>query len=342
MSSAREPDAVTLHERLPDEVIDAAITWSIKLDYNHATSEIRAAFERWLHADPQHALAWQRLGSLKHGFAQIPSRLALDALQAASAKRDTRGIGRRRALKLLSLSGIALTAGWIAREHTPWQRLLADASTSIGEQHTLHLPDGSIIALNTDSAVSTDLAGERRIILLRRGEIMITTGADADATARRPFWVYTPFGKLQALGTRFVVRLDEERARISVQSGAVELHPANLATAGKTLAIVNAGESHWLTENGSAPAEPNGFEDGAWADGVIAGKNIRLADLVAELGRYRNGHIACDERVADLRVSGVFHIKNTDQALNFIAQTQPISVVYRTRFWVTVEPKQAR
>lgn len=321
-------------DRLPDEIVDAAITWSVKLNYNQAAPAVKQAFERWLYADSLHAQAWQRVGILRSDFAQLPALLAMDALRAADKQRRSRQHTRRNTLKLLSLSGVTLILGRTLHDYTPWQRLLADASTGVGEQQMLRLADGTVLMLNTDSAVSTDLTGEGRLIVLRRGEIMITTGADANASNRRPFWVYTPFGRMQALGTRFVVRLDEQRARISVQEGTVQLRPAD----GGTAAIVHAGESRWLTDDDTTVAESRGFEDDAFAGGVIAGRNIRLGDLLTELSRYRNGRIVCDTRIADLRVSGVFHIKNTDQALQFLVQTQPINVVYRTRFWVTVEP----
>lgn len=318
---------------LPSDIVDAAITWVVKLDYNDAAPETRGALERWLRADPRHVLAWHRVTSLKTRFASFPPDVLRATLDAADARRDRRVLSRRNALKLLSFGGIALGTGLLVREYTPWQRLLADASTATGEQKSMQLSDGTSLMLNTDSAASADLTGERRIVILRRGEIAISTGAEPEK-AHRPFWVYTPFGRMQALGTRFTVRLSGARARISVQEGAVELHPSS----GATSQIVRAGESRWLSDTLTQPADTRGFEPDSWTDGVIAGKNLRLADLLDELSRYRHGRIACDERVADLRVSGVFHIRNTDQALRFLAQTQPVRVVYRTRFWVSVEP----
>lgn len=133
------------------------------------------------------------------------------------------------------------------------------------------------------------------------------------------------------------MRLDEQHARVSVQEGAVELHPS----AGDSSAIVQAGESRRLTGSSILPAADRYFEEDGWVSGVIAGKNIRLADLVAELSRYRPGYIVCDEHVADLLVSGIFHVKDTDKALQFLAQAQPVSMAYRTRFWVTVGPKHS-
>ncbi|MFT4101508.1 MAG: FecR domain-containing protein [Burkholderiaceae bacterium] len=334
---ARLPDA------LPEPMIEAAIGWAVRLNYNPSGAEDRCAFEQWLGAHPLHAVAWQRVDGLR-GFQSelgvVSPLLARDALRTAQRLRESRRArGRRKAIKLLSSACIAVAGAWLAREHAPWQRLLADAGTGIGEQKTLRLDDGSVIVLNTDSAVGIELAEANRLVVLRRGEILVSTGADADATtrfgSRRPFWVRTPYGRMQALGTRFVVRLQGERARVSVQEGAVELHPAG----GGATTVVEAGDSRWLMRDGARPVEPQGFEADDWAEGVIGGKNIRLRDLLAELERYRLGRIVCDPRVADLRLSGVFHVRDTDQALRFLLQTQPVSVTYRTRFWVTVGPR---
>lgn len=328
-------------DRLPGAVVDAAIAWSVRLDYSQPSAEARAAFERWVQADVRHALAWERVGAMRGDFAAVPPQLALNALQATDAlRRNGSGSGgRRRALKALSFAGMALATGWVVREHAPWQRLLAGASTGVGEQRTLQLADGTELALNTDTAIDIELSGGQRRLVLRRGEILVTTGTDAGQTAKRPFWVETPSGALQALGTRFTVRLQGERARVAVQEGAVALHPAALGGASAPpAAVLKPGESHWLAATGTAPAEPTGMQADAWADGVVAGREMRLADLLAELERYRHGRIVCDDSVAGLRVSGVFHVKDTDRALQFIRQTQPVSVVYRTRFWVRVGP----
>ncbi|MGC4062933.1 MAG: FecR domain-containing protein [Aquabacterium sp.] len=333
-AGARMPDGTS---HVPDAVVDAAITWAIKLNYSTASPRTHRAFDRWLNADPLHVLAWQRLGHIQRPFNSIPSDLLRATLGAAEVKRARRADKRRSAAKLLSLIGMATGVGWVLVAQSPWQRLLASASTAIGERRTLLLEDGTVIVLNTDSAVSTDLAGDRRLVMLRRGELMVTTGADKGARTKRPFWVYTPFGRMQALGTRFTVRLDGQQARVSVQEGAVALHPLDAANA---TAVVRAGQSEWLTDNGTRPADLEGFEADGWTDGVVAGKNIRLADLLFELSRYRAGRIVCDERVADLRLSGLFHISDTDQTLQFLSQTQPIRITYRTRFWVSVGPKE--
>lgn len=323
---------------VPSDVVDQAIRWMVKLDFGEGDAVAHKGFAQWLAASPLHGVAWQRVQGLKDDFSRIPPALALDTLKAVGERRGTRGIRRRQAIKILALAGVSVLAAGAARELAPWQCLLADASTATGEQRTVRLDDGSTIVLNTDTAISTRFDATRRVVTLRRGEILVATGHDTPV-AMRPFWVETPFGGLRALGTRFVVRLEDGHARVSVLEGAVALHPANGRAADDNAKVARAGANWWLAADGSAPAPARPFTDDGWADGVIAGNDMRLADLLVELSRYRSGRIVCDPSVADLRVSGAYQVRDTGRALTFLAQAQPISIRYRTRFWVSVGPR---
>jgi len=319
-------------ETVPDAVIDAAIAWAVKLQFNQPTPRQQQDFLAWLASDACHRRAWQRLGMARQPFDDIPASLVRPTLDSADRKRHQRN--RRHIIKVLGFAGILAGSGWIVRTRAPWQRMLADASTKTGEVRTMTLQDGTRLTLNTDSAIGIMMQGEYRIIVLLRGEVLISTGPDLGKTHKRPFWVHTPQGRIQALGTRFTVRLADQRSRISVQEGAVALHP----TDNRAITVVHSGEDRWMTGAGTQPANLHGIEADSWADGVIAGTNMRLADLLGELARYRIGRIICDDRVADLRVSGLYHTRDTNQTLLFLAQTQPIRVSYRTRYLVFVSP----
>lgn len=319
---------------IPAAVVDEAIAWSVKLNFGSVDSNTYAAFERWRRAAPVHERAWTRMQALNADFTAVPQGLALDALTAAGASRDARQRRRRTVLKGLLLAGGLAGTGWAVREHTPWQRVLADASTGVGERDRLTLGDGTLLVLNTDSAVGIQMEGAERVLVLYRGEISIETGADAASPVKRPFWVRTPFGTVQALGTRFVVRLDDDCARISVQQDAVALRAAG----GQTPVIAETGQAARLDRHGARLVSEPAITADAWLDGAIEGKNMRLADLLAELARYRHGRIRCAPEVANLPVSGTYHVNDTDRALTFLAQTLPIRLRYWTRYWVSVGP----
>ncbi|MEQ4618776.1 MAG: FecR domain-containing protein [Corticimicrobacter sp.] len=317
---------------IPEAVIEAAISWSIRLHHGEPSEQTHVSFERWLLTDRLHALAWERITSLSQPFAGMPAPLLNHALDRVQIQRTRRQAQRRTALQALSMGGLLAGLGWMAQRHTPWQRLVADASTVMGERHQWQLDDGTTLHLNTDSAVRTDFGPLRRIVLTR-GEVAIRTGADIGQPVRRPFWVQTPFGRLQALGTRFTVRLMEHGVRIGVQEGAVALYPADAAEA---VHIVKPGETYLLGTDVVATENMQGMRVDGWTQGVIAGEDMPLSLVLGELARYRAGLLRWDEAVAGLRVSGLFHLQDTDRALQFLAQTQPVRIRYLTRYWVSV------
>ena len=64
-----------------------------------------------------------------------------------------------------------------------------------------------------------------------------------------------------------------------------------------------------------------------------------LSAFARELNRYRPGWVRCDPQVADLLISGAFQLSDTDLVLSAVARALPVSVVYRTRYWVTLQPR---
>ncbi|OZI71545.1 FecR domain-containing protein [Bordetella genomosp. 12] len=319
---------------IPATVVDEAIAWSVKLHFGSPDPDTCAAFERWFRAAPTHERAWARMQSLNADFNAVPQGLALDTLTAMGAAHGERRQRRRAVLKGLLLAGGLAGTTWAVREHTPWQRVLADVSTGVGGLERLQLADGTLLILNTDSAVDVRMDGEQRMLVLYRGEIAVETGKDPASPIKRPFLVRTPFGAVQALGTRFVVRLDQDYALVSVQQDAVALRPSGNAPA----VIAQAGQTWRLTRDGAQQLSEPAMAPDAWVAGAIEGKEMRLADLLAELSRYRRGRISCAPEVANLKVSGTYHLNDTDRALSFLAQTLPVRVRYWTRYWVAVNP----
>src|SRR5690606_11580505 len=104
---------------------------------------------------------------------------------------------------VLAVGGGMLSYGGYRHAHTAgWT---ADYRTATGEQRRSVLADGTQLQLNTASAVDVAYDANSRRLVLREGEILITTAPDP---AGRPFFVQTPQGIVQALGTRFSVRSD--------------------------------------------------------------------------------------------------------------------------------------
>lgn len=316
--SAREPDS---------EVVDAAIAWAVRLQSGVADPRQRAAFERWRAERPEHDEAWQRVNALGRRFDGVPPQLALETL----AGRARRPAQRRKAMKTLAWLGALGAGAWFAHESAPWQRATADYASSTGERRSISLNDGTTVVLNTATAINVRFDGAQRVIELLRGEIYVTTGHDAAASARRPFYVQTEFARLQALGTRFAVRLDARDARLGVDEGAVAIAPPQGPGA-----VVRAGDVWRFDRTGAWRLDVPASDTTGWLDGVIVAHGMPLERFLAELSRYRTGILRCDPAIAQLRVSGAFQTADTDRTLAFLADHLHLTITSRTRYWITL------
>lgn len=308
-------------------LVDQAIQWMIKLRFNSADDAATAAFEQWLHTSAAHQLAWQRVATTNDDFSQLPAHIGRHALDGAR-----RHISRREGLKVLGLLAGAAGLTWLGRDYTPLPALIADYRTATGERRWVALNEGSKLQLNSASAIDVALTAQRRLLSLRQGEVLIHTGAD-----NRPFWVHTRDGDLRALGTRFLVREESHGTLLRVQQGAVAVFADRHAA--QASQVIKPGEQVLFDRNGIRPAPTNGLDPWAWSEGVISAHDMRLDDFLAELGRYRNGLVRCSEAVAALRVSGTYQLDDTDQVLQLLAQSLPVTLTYRSRYWVTLSPR---
>ncbi|NMG34695.1 iron dicitrate transport regulator FecR, partial [Azoarcus sp. TTM-91] len=147
-----------------------------------------------------------------------------------------------------------------------------------------------------------------------------------------PFRVHTPEGSVRALGTRFSVRRLGEATRSAVFEEAVEIRPAD----GPAL-ILGAGQQTTFKRDGIASPQGVDAAAAAWEQGMLVARDMRLADVVAELDRYRLGLLRCDPAIAGLRISGVISLRDTDAGLDALAHTLPLRIQRHSRYWVDIQ-----
>ena len=308
------------------QVLDAAIAWQLSLDSDSPVE--REEFAKWHAAHEEHARAWRQLGMLDQRFsvASGPARTAL--LQSReSIRRRVRNLGSGVA-SVVAVIGLTLFA---ADRYLPLDYWLADQRTATGEQRTLRLNDGTLINLNTHSAVDVRFDEKQRRVVLQEGEILVETG-HGDA---RPFIVETREGSMRALGTRFLVKREEDGTRLSVLQSAVAAHPQS----NPDELILREGQQMLIRNNGLGPVTALNLGADAWTRGMLVMDNVRLEDLIHEIGRYRPGHLGVAPEVADLRITGSFPLRDTDLALSALLPTLPVQIEQRTQWWVTVAAK---
>lgn len=328
MSTLAEPAGLGA---IAEEVQQQAAEWLTVLMSDEASEAEHAAWQRWRGADPEHERAWQHIDAVSRRFNGLHRSAAAQALAGTQQQAVN---GKRR--QLLAWLGVAAGGGMLAAQTGTWdgvRALRADYRTATGERREVVLDDGSVLSLNTGSAVNVRFDDKRRLIELLAGEILVSSGHGAGRAA--PLVVATREGLVRALGTRFVVRQQDGVSTVEVFESAVEIRPRDSADAPLLLA---AGRGVAFSRHApDAPHAIDAYAD-AWSRGQLIVDDVTLGDFLADLARYRPGVIDCAPAVAQLRLSGVFPLADTQRILNMLPNSLPVQVRSRTRYWVTVEP----
>lgn len=308
---------------LDHATLEAAARWYVDLRCDSADEATRHAHRRWLEGAPEHRQAWERLIQLQERFDRVGPGIASPTLSSARLK-------RREVLKVLSLLIASGGAGTLAWRTTALPSLMADQRTVTGESKSLRLEDGSQVRLNTATAMNIHYSTSLRELQLLSGEILVETAHDAQA---RPFVVHTREGSIRALGTRFIVRREDDLTRVCVLEHVVQVRSA-LHT---TTVHVAAGQQVWFSQGQVGSVQPASPDADAWTHGMLVVNDWRLEDLIRELQRYRPGHLGCQAQVAALRISGAFHLNNIDKVLENLSSTLPVRIRQLSRYWTRVE-----
>lgn len=312
-------------------ILQRASTWMARLWADDVSEQDKAACAAWRAEHPDHERAWQCLQGIDGKLGSVPGDVASQVLTRplplASARRRT----------LMRMLGFGLVGGGalrLASESSFWQASIADVATRTGEIREMQLPDGSMLVLGPDTALDIRFTDSERRIFLKQGQILVTT-AHEHREHYRPFRVELAQGCVEALGTRFTVRAEDEAARVTVHEGMVQVRSRR---AGSPV-LVSAGQGLDFRADAVGMPGPAGEAADAWVRGILLAENMALQTLLDELGRYRSGLLRCDPAIAGLRVSGVFSLRDTDRALANLAAAMPVDVVYRTPYWVSVRAR---
>jgi transmembrane sensor len=168
---------------------------------------------------------------------------------------------------------------------------------------------------------------------LLQGEIMLTAANDP-----RPLNLMTAEGSIRLVSatSRFDVRQVDGSTQLAVFSGTLQINPATFPGPGLQL---QAAQQVMFNRNAWEPIRALDANSGTWADGMLVAAHMRLQDFLAELGRYRRGHLQCDAKVADLLISGSYPLADSERILDLLEVALPVRVKRFTRYWVSVEAR---
>lgn len=307
-----------MDERPLETVREEAAHWITQRDCGLLTQKGEAELARWLDAAPSHRAVYARLDRVwgamgdasvaagMHGSATV---LSLGARATSYRER----MGRRWLSGAIAASLAVLAIGTIGDWPT---RLRADAMTAAGEQCDITLTDGSVVKLNSASAVAIEYGAGKRTIDLLKGEAAFIVAADP----ARPFTVIAGNGSTTALGTRFNIRRKGDDTDVTVTEHSVRITGPDR---GGSAATVHEGQSVRYGQSGiGLPHAVDTDMAMAWTRGSLVFVDRPLGEVVAELDRYHGGYIGVlGSGLAERRFSGVLPITDPVEALDTIQQS---------------------
>jgi transmembrane sensor len=295
------------------EVADQAAEWATKIDAGTIDPDTNEALRRWLEADPR------RKGALLRAEAALSFLDRGRALAGVVPKPAPQPIWIRR--KLL-FAGAALAAGIAG------VAILLSAphryDTRVGEIRQVPLSDGSLVAINTQSAVEVAMHPDLREVTLTRGEAWFKVAHDKN----RPFIVSAGRIRVRAVGTAFSVHRHDDGADVLVTEGVVETWTVGEE---ERRVRVEAGSKAYVAEYEPPKPIQASADIGrslAWREGQIVLEGETLDDAVAQFNRYNARKLVIsDASLAEEKLVGQFRATEPRTFADAVATTLGATVV---------------
>lgn len=311
---AHDPGA---RKRPDDHLLDEAAEWVGRLCAPDLARPDRHAFARWLDRSPAHRAAFDTMADLHDGLGVVAASSATPAVRSGPRRAFLGPLLASAATLLLTVGSILLATHLLGAGHL-------ELRTAQGETLEQVLSDGSLVQLNTDTAlIWRDLDTRRELEIELGGEVFVDVAEDAS----RPFLVRTDHGVASAIGTAFSVHARAEGTSVVVVEGVVEVlaHGAD-AVRGRRLA---AGDLLEITAGAEpGPIRSAGLESLSWREGRLVYDDVPLTRLVDDLNRYLPRRMTIsDPQLAATRVSAVLVLSDQETMLRALAQVLPLDWV---------------
>lgn len=318
-----------------------ASEWRVALNERPDDALLRARFEHWLAANPDHRRDWDEISRTADVMGRVPPLHRHEwgefvrhrhAARAAAATRSSahRLSSRRRWLpaRAVALAAAACVALFFLGGNI-LLRLEADHVTATAELRNVRLADGTTVVLGPESAIGVDYSATARRVRLLKGEAYFEVASDVS----RPFAVEAREVEARDIGTAFDVRLGASATDIAVREGIVDVSMLSQAVAERLLAgdwlrVLPAGR----IERGRVTPD----QIASWTQGQLVVKSRPVAEVVDALRPYFDGVVIVrGTSLAAQPLTGVYNLADPVEALRAVARAQG-AALHRVSPWIIV------
>jgi transmembrane sensor len=321
-------------DRLEQETTE----WLVRLTSGEATPADFADFAQWQQRSPAHQHAYQKIAALWEGLEkpllawnqqQNPLAIQAEAIENSDNLNEEYADHKASAenvwLKPLSMAALLVIIMAFSLFPDYLHHPLADYRTRIGEQTSVTLPDGSIIHLNTDTAININYTLQARNVEILQGEAEFEVAHDK----QKPFNVTSGAVKTQAIGTKFLVRYDNDQGLVTLLEGKVRT-AAGISDSGHTPTQITLTAGEQAEFNGNnliAAKQADGAGSDSWKHGRLLMNFVTLEHAISEINRYRRGTVKLiDSSLAQREINAAIDLKHIDNWLDALETTLPLKV----------------
>lgn len=294
---------------------EQALEWFTRLEETPVKASVQLEFLNWCAENPENKQAYEQIAQL------WGSEVFVQALQIEEQRISHKKSAKTRRFRPgLAIAATLLLGVWGIFQGNMLQRLTADLYTTVGQQQTLILADGSSVMLDTDSAIKVSYDEHGRNVDLLSGRAFFNIQPDIT----RPFIVKTEEESIRVVGTRFIVNT-ESNTPLIVQHGIVAYRANNADNTD----IVIAGEQLEKTQNQFKVIETDQSSAVfSWTEGRFKFHNLPLGEIIAEIDRYQPGIIILgNQKLSDIGVTGDYKLNNPRAIIASLAQATGAKVV---------------
>jgi len=300
-----------------------------------------AAFDQWLRQSKLHVEQYLEMVAIDHSLQRLDPAQGEDAatllkklaacnpavttLNARLKSEPTTSLPGRNIFKLKIGMAASLVLGSLVL-FLNVSRLQQDYVTAVGEQRTVTLSDGSVIAMNVASTIRVDFSSTARDVDLKNGEAVFKVAHDA----ARPFVVHTKSADVRAIGTQFNVYERPEGTIVSVLEGRVQIAPKGKGLAAEEL---TSGEEAQVAGGGQIEkrTHPDTNKAVAWRQRQLVFEETPLEEMVREFNRYgQSVRIKLEDiEPGSHRYGGIFDADDPDSLADLLSREPDLSVEKR-------------
>lgn len=285
----------------------AAADWLQKKTFWNWSDDDQKALDAWLAQSEAHQIAFWRQSAMWNRTERLGALRPMQRAERSAAAE------RKSAWPLLLRSaaavGIVAVLGTFAAQYALKPKETA-YSTTIGGGETITLADGTLIQLNTDTALRTRFDEHHREVILDRGEAFFQVTHDA----QRPFVVLAEGHRVTDLGTKFSVKNGKDRVEVALIEGRAQFDSTG---GGKTQsAVLKPGDVAIATATSmkvTRKSEEILSRQLGWRRGVLIFDDTSLAAAAQEFNRYNRQKLVVEGSAASaLTVVGTFQANDVE------------------------------